>query len=67
MITITQEDFQEHIDSDDGFCLECNAFTRFGDTEPDAENYPCDECGHDSCLGAEQALIEGLIEFGGEE
>jgi hypothetical protein len=45
-----------------GFCTECCAFTT--DTvEPDAEDYSCDDCENNTVVGAEQALIMGLIEL----
>lgn len=61
---ITEEEYHEHCDSDDGFCTECNEFTRFGLTEPDAREYPCEQCGTNSVLGTEEALMEGAIEIG---
>ena len=42
-------------DSYPGFCTECGA-ERTG-VEPDAEEYPCDECGAYAVAGAEQLLI----------
>ena len=39
-----------------GFCKACGA-TR-GNCEPDAEHYPCDNCGQNEVSGAEQLLME---------
>lgn len=63
MIKITEEQFLEHQESNDGFCKNCEEFTRIGDTEPDAENYLCEVCGGNYCSGAEHALISGMIEI----
>jgi hypothetical protein len=63
MFTCTQEEFADHVDSHDGFCKSCQDFTRFGMTEPDAEDYECPDCEKNECVGAENALIMGLVEF----
>lgn len=61
-ITMTAEEYQDHVDSMDGLCLKCGEI-RFGSTEPDAENYPCDSCGEDAVQGIENALIADNIEI----
>jgi len=38
-----------------GFCLACGA-ERDG-CEPDARNYPCDECGENEVFGAEEVML----------
>jgi len=43
-----------------GYCSTCEDFTREC-TEPDAEAYICPNCGEDTVIGAENALISGLI------
>lgn len=43
-----------------GWCRTCNYFTR-PCTEPDADNYDCPECGEDTVMGAEQAMLEGVV------
>lgn len=58
-----ESEFQEHQDLNDGFCKVCEEFTREGDTEPDAEGYKCPECGGMTVVGAELALLMGLIEL----
>lgn len=62
-LQLTLEQVQDHSRDYDGFCTFCNAVTRWGDTEPDAENYECPECEAQSCFGIEQAVIMGLIEI----
>lgn len=56
-------DYQQACNDSMGFCTVCCSFTREC-TEPDAEDYDCEVCGEEtSVVGAEQALIMGLIEF----
>jgi len=62
MIQMDEEDFREAAEDFMGWCTLCNAFTR-PHTEPDAEDYDCPCCGHDTVMGAENALFEGLICF----
>lgn len=38
-----------------GICVACGADAE--GCEPDAEGYPCDECGEDAVYGAEQLLL----------
>lgn len=49
-----------------GWCTECNEFTR-DMTEPDAEGYKCPVCDGMTVMGAENALISGLIEVDDEQ
>jgi hypothetical protein len=63
---ITTGDLHDAIDGDMGWCTTCQAFTR-GNTEPDAENYPCEVCGEDSVFGAEQSLLCGLLPLSEDE
>jgi Zn finger protein HypA/HybF involved in hydrogenase expression len=53
---ITEQEYRNACESDSGFCIECNDFTREM-VEPDAENYKCPECEKETVFGAEQALI----------
>jgi hypothetical protein len=45
-----------------GVCLACGEIA-YGGCEPDARGYPCDECGRNAVVGAEEALLMGRIEF----
>lgn len=63
---VSEEDFLEAQDSNLGWCPSCASFTREC-TEPDAEGYDCPECKQLVVVGADQALLCGLIEFGGGE
>lgn len=47
-----------------GMCLCCSEIT--GTVEPDAEGYHCTYCGQMAVMGAEQALLEGIIELSEE-
>lgn len=61
-IQMTEEDYRELVDCYGGVCLACGAF-KYGDTEPDAESYPCNECDAKRVQGIENALIAGNIEL----
>lgn len=64
MLTLSEEDFVEMCDSYMGYCKTCKEFTR-DSTEPDAENYDCPVCENLTVVGAEDALVMGLIDIGG--
>ncbi len=59
---MTEFEYIEATEDYYGWCTLCMAFTREC-TEPDAEGYDCPECYGDTVVGAEQALLMGLIEF----
>lgn len=61
MTTVTEEQYQDAVDNDMGWCTICKDFTREC-TEPDAENYDCPNCQSHSVIGAELAMIDGEIE-----
>jgi len=62
MITISEKEYLEHVECDDGLCLNCFSWSE-GGCEPDAENYSCEACEEEMVCGAEQALIMGRIDF----
>ena len=62
MPVITEDEYHELQESYSGICLKCGEF-REGDTEPDAEGYPCDSCGENAVQGIENALIAGNVEI----
>ncbi len=45
---------------DIGYCTVCG--DERCNTEPDAENYPCEGCGRNTVFGAQQLLLMGRIE-----
>ena len=42
-----------------GYCLRCGAY--HDGVEPDACNYPCEECGTRSVYGAQELVLMGRI------
>ena len=63
---MTEDTYLDHRESYDGYCTRCREFTNLGGVEPDARGYLCESCGQPSVVGAEEALLEGLIAIGGE-
>lgn len=59
---ISSDDYEDACANDMGWCPHCKEFTR-AQTEPDAEGYDCDQCEKHDVVGAENALIMGMIEF----
>jgi hypothetical protein len=55
-------DYNEAVDQYLGWCTTCDDFTR-DSTEGDAEDYLCEICEENSVMGAENALIMGIIEL----
>lgn len=60
---MTLEEFQEHSDSNDGYCKTCKEVTANGGIEPDAREYECPDCKELTLYGVEEALLQGLIEL----
>jgi len=56
----TDADIEEAIESYQGWCTNCQAFTH-DSAEPDAREYECPDCGQRTVFGAEEALIMGLF------
>lgn len=61
MFSISEEEFKEACENNQGICLECNEFQDC--VEPDARNYLCDNCGKNEVYGMEEALIWGKIDI----
>ncbi len=57
---VVEARYHEACENHEGFCTKCDDFTR-DSTEPDAEAYDCPECGENTVMGTEQALIMGLL------
>jgi len=61
-IEISQDEYEEHTEAYDGVCLACGEWTT-GGCEPDARDYHCEACDENKVVGAEEALMMGVIEF----
>lgn len=62
VVIFSEDEYTDHCDCNDGICLKCGSI-KFGDCEPDAENYKCDVCDSRSVMGFEMALVAGYIEI----
>ena len=60
MKAISEEEYLEASESNQGFCVNCQQFTH-DFAEPDARRYKCPECGQKQVYGAEEALLRQLI------
>ena len=49
-----------------GWCEICEDFTR-DSTEPDAQGYECPNCEQPTVVGAEEALVLGLVDIRDDE
>lgn len=65
-VPVSQDEYLEATESYMGWCPDCAAFTR-DSTEPDAHGYDCPECNGRRVVGAEDALLRGLIWVDGRE
>lgn len=59
-IELTESEYRLHEEEYNGFCLACGA-TAYGDTEPDARNYTCDECGEEKVFGIPELLLMSRV------
>ncbi len=64
MSKVNIADYTDATDNYLGWCPVCRDFTR-DCTEPDAEGYDCPDCGECRVVGAENAMIMGMIEIEG--
>ena len=54
---LTEEQLNElHSGEFNGICTECRSI-KFGDTEPDARGYHCENCDAMAVIGAEEAMF----------
>jgi hypothetical protein len=61
IIKMTEEQFNAGREANAGFCTGCGA--ERGECEPDADGYPCEECGDDKVQGIENLLVMAEIEI----
>ncbi len=59
---VSTADYRDACENYTGWCTGCHDFTRDG-TEPDAEGYDCPACEQNLVMGAEQALMLGIIDL----
>jgi len=57
-----ESEYQEYNEDYSGICFSCGEI-QYGNCEPDAEKYLCENCDKRSVYGIEQALLMGRIEF----
>ena len=62
MKRVTEAEYVQASENYIGWCPLCGEFTREC-TEPDAEGYDCPKCRDYSVVGADNALLMGLIIF----
>ena len=58
-MSFTLEEIEEAMNDQGGFCTNCGASCAC--CEPDARNYPCEECGEMSVFGAEELVVMGRV------
>jgi hypothetical protein len=53
---IERQELESHMEEYDGLCLACGQW-QYGECEPDARNYECQECGVRAVYGAEECFL----------
>jgi Zn finger protein HypA/HybF involved in hydrogenase expression len=61
-LRITEQQYRRLCDEDSGKCLACGDESD-GFVEPDARGYKCHNCGEMAVMGAEEMLVQSLIEI----
>jgi hypothetical protein len=64
MESISEGQYRNATNANDGWCTGCKEIIEGGGVEPDAEGYRCDQCDGMTVFGVEQALLMGLIDIG---
>ena len=54
---MTTEEKHDHMESNDGYCRWCKAWTQEGGVDADARNQECPECHNHTLFGAEEYLL----------
>ena len=60
MIRLSEDTYRNYQNEYNGICVRCG-YTRWGETEPDARNYPCEECETNNVYGIDELLVMGQI------
>lgn len=61
-IPITEDEYFVAMEEYWGICLNCEHIQE-GGVEPDARNYPCENCDQNQIFGFEEALLMGKLEI----
>lgn len=64
---MTESEYFENTESNNGWCVHCKEVTAIGGIEPDARKYRCEKCSNQAVYGIEEALMMGEIEIEDEE
>lgn len=59
---MTEAEYHQHVGQYNGLCLCCGEI-RGGDTEPDAEKYPCRYCKRNCVMGMENAMMNEYLDI----
>lgn len=65
-LRISMADYQDMAECSMGFCLDCSDWTT-ETVEPDAEYLPCETCDAEAVVGAEEALVMGVLDVQDDE
>lgn len=63
MKVMTEDEFEEMLACDAGYCSTCDDITTEGGVEPDADGYECELCGNYTVSGLENAALNGDIKI----
>ena len=58
---MTFTEYEQSNENYDDYCSNCDAITRWGETEPDARGIECDDCGQKKVMGVDWAFVGGKI------
>ena len=61
ILKLTERAYLRGVSDDLGYCLACGA--EKGCCEPDAREYPCDDCGEFKVYGLEELMMMGKVEI----
>ena len=61
-VKATEEDIADGLN---GGCTACGEI-QYGNTEPDAREYKCEDCGQNKVYGLEELIVMGLIDLIGD-
>lgn len=59
-LEVTEDEFRNLSNEYCGFCFHCGS-VKYGDCEPDARDYECEDCGENRVYGIEESLMYNRI------